>query len=74
VNATPYDWLKLALAVLISGAAIVGIALMMNLTGDCAPGVENCGETARHLSWVVLAVGAAWLIYVVVRFIRDHRA
>jgi len=73
VNVKPSEWLKLLVAVVVSAAAILGIAGMMNLTGDCAPNVKNCGETARHLSWVVLAAGVAWLIYVIANFARDHR-
>ena len=73
MNAKLSDWLKLAATLL--GVAVVAeiIALMMNFTGDCGPGVENCGETARKLSFVVLGIGAIAAVYVIVRFVRAHR-
>ncbi len=74
MNARLSDWLRLCLSLLAYAVAIFTVSLMMNLSGDCGPGVENCGETARRLSFVLLAFGAAWLVYLVVRFVRDHRA
>ena len=74
MNAKPSDWLRLALSLLSYGVATIALSLIMNLTGDCGPEVQNCGETARQLSFVVLALGAVWLGYLVVRFVRDHRA
>jgi hypothetical protein len=74
MNATPSDWLRLGLSLVGYGIATIALSLMMNLTGDCGPGVEDCGETARRLSFVVLGLGAAWLIYLIVRFVRHHRA
>ena len=73
MNAKPSDWLRLCLSLVGYAVAIIALSLMMSLTGDCGPGVENCGETARRLSFVVLAFGTAWLVYLVVRFVRDHR-
>jgi membrane protein implicated in regulation of membrane protease activity len=72
MNAKPSDWLALALSMLGCALATVVISLMLNFTGDCGPGVERCGETARQLSFVVLALGMAALVYLVVRFIRRH--
>ena len=74
MKATPSDWLRLFLSMLGYAAAAFALALMMNMAGDCGYEVQNCGETARQLSFVVLALGALWLIYLVVRFVRDHRA
>jgi hypothetical protein len=74
MNAKPSDWLQLFLSMLGYAAATFALALLMNATGDCGYEVHNCGETSRRLSFVVLALGAAWLIYLVVRFVRDHRA
>ena len=74
MNAKLTDWLRLCLSLLGYAVAAFAVSLVMNLTGDCGPGVENCGETARWLSFVVLALGAAWLVYLVVRFVRHHRA
>ena len=74
MNAKLSDWLRLCFSLVASAVATIALALMMNLTGDCGPGIENCGETARRLSYVVLALGSAWLIYLAVRFFRDHRA
>jgi hypothetical protein len=72
MKATPSEWLRLGLSVVGCAVAAIALSLMMNLTGDCGPEVENCGETARQLSFVVLALGAAWLVYLVARFVRDH--
>ena len=53
--------------------ATLGIALMLNFPGDCAPDIANCGEGRRYFSFVVMVLGAAWLVYLVVRFIRNPR-
>lgn len=71
MKARPLDWLKFGLALTLSIVAIVGIALLLNFTGDCAPGAANCGEPQRLWSFVVLGIGVVWLAYVVVRFIRS---
>jgi hypothetical protein len=73
MNAKPSDWVRLTLSMLGYALATIALALMMNITGDCAPHVEDCGETARKLSFVVLGLGVVWLIYLAVRFARDHR-
>ena len=58
-----------------SGSRVTeGISLVMNFTGDCDPGVERCGETARQLSFAVRGLGALCVIYLVVRFVRSHRS
>jgi len=67
----PSDWLKFGLALALSLVAILGIALLLNFTGDCAPGVTDCGEPQRRASFVVLGLGAAWLAYLVIRFVRS---
>jgi hypothetical protein len=74
MKAKPSDWLRLTLPLLGYAVATIALSLMMNLTGDCGSAVQNCGETARRLSFVVLALGAAWLVYLVVRFVRDHKS
>lgn len=51
--------------------AVVGFAGLLNLGGDCAPEVTNCGEPQRLASFVVLAFGVVWLGYLIVRFIRS---
>jgi len=71
MKARPLDWLKFGAALALSIVAIVGIALLLNFTGDCAPGVSDCGEPQRLASFAVLALGFAWLAYLVVRFIRS---
>jgi hypothetical protein len=71
MKARPVDWLKFGLALCLSVVAIVGIALLLNFTGDCGPAVTNCGEPQRWVSFVVLGVGVVWLAYLVVRFIRS---
>ena len=73
MNAKLSDWLKLGAALLVVAALSEIIALMMNFGGDCGPGVERCGETARQLSFVVLGVGLALALFLVVRFVRVHR-
>lgn len=71
MKAGPLDWLKLGLALGLPLVAIVSIALLLNFTGDCAPGVTDCGEPQRVMSFAVLGLGIAWLAYIVVRFIRS---
>ena len=71
MKARPSDWLTFSLALIGSILAIVVAAGLLNLTGDCGPGVENCGETQRRISFVVLGLGVAWIVYLVVRFIRS---
>jgi uncharacterized YccA/Bax inhibitor family protein len=73
MKARPSDWLSFVLAILASIIAIVVAAGLLNLTGDCAPEVTNCGEPQRRASFVVLGLGLAWIVYLVVRFIRSPR-
>jgi ABC-type nickel/cobalt efflux system permease component RcnA len=65
------DWLSFALAFAGSTIAILAVVGLLNLTGDCAPEVTNCGEPQRRASFVILGLGVVWLIYLVVRFIRS---
>lgn len=65
------NWLSFGLALVGSLLAIIGAAGLLNLTGDCAPEVTNCGEPRRQASFVVLGLGVVWLIYLVVRFVRS---
>ena len=71
MKARPTDWLSFGLAFVGSVIAIVSIAVLLGLTGDCAPHVMNCGEPQRRAGFVVLALGIAWLVYLVVRFFRS---
>lgn len=71
MKARPRDWLSFLLAIAGSIIAFVGVAGLLNLTGDCAPEVTNCGEPQRQASFVVLALGVLWLGYLVVRFISS---
>lgn len=71
MKARPVDWLKFGVALALSLLAIVGIALLLNFTGDCAPAVTNCGEPQRRASFVVLGCGVLWLAYLVIKFIRS---
>ena len=71
MKARPSDWLSFALAVVGSIIAIVVAVGLLNFMGDCAPGVTNCGEPQRQVSFVVLGLGVIWLAYLVVRFIRS---
>lgn len=73
MKARSSDWLTLAGTILGSVVVTVGFALLLNFPGDCDPGVANCGEGRRKASFVVLALGAAWLLYLVARFIRKFR-
>ena len=73
MNAKPADWLKLGLTLVGLAVATEVVSLLMNLTGDCGPEVEHCGETARQLSFVVLGLGTLLAAYLVIRFVRDHR-
>ena len=65
------NWFSFALALVGSFIVIVAIAGLLNLTGDCAPNATDCGGPQRRDSFVVLALGAVWLGYLVVRFIRS---
>lgn len=67
----PSNWFSFALALIGSMVAIIVMAALLNFTGDCAPGVANCGEPQRRLSFVVLGLGLVWLGYLVVRFVRS---
>ena len=67
------DWITLTIALAASVLATLTLAALLNFSGDCAPDVTNCGEGRRYASFVVLALGAAWLVYLVVRFIRNPR-
>ena len=67
------DWITLVLALASSALATLAIALMLNFPGDCAPDIANCGEGRRYFSFVVMVLGAAWLVYLVVRFIHPRR-
>jgi uncharacterized YccA/Bax inhibitor family protein len=71
MKARAANWLSFSLALVGSLIAIVGIAGLLNLTGDCAPEVTNCGEPQRHASFVVLGLGVVWLVYLVIRFVRS---
>ena len=71
MKARPVDWFKFGLALSLSVVAIVGIALLLNFTGDCAPAATNCGEPQRLASFGVLGLGVVWVAYLVVRFIRS---
>mgnify|MGYP003577427141 CR=1 FL=1 len=73
MNAKLFDWLKLGATLLVVAALSEIIALMMNFSGDCRPGVDHCGETARKLSFVVLGLGLALALSLIVRFVRAHR-
>jgi hypothetical protein len=50
------------------------IALLLNMTGDCRPEVSNCGETARLISFGVLAIGAVGAAITIARHIFRRRA
>lgn len=73
MNAKPSDWAKLVSSLLGCAAAAIVVSLLLNLTGDCGPDVRNCGETARLLSFVILALGVGGMIYLMTRFVRRHR-
>ena len=71
MKASLSNWLTFCLAFVGSTIAILAAAVLLNLTGDCAPSVMDCGETSRRVSFVVLGVGVLWLAYLIVRFIRS---
>ena len=74
MKAKPSEWLRLIFSLMGYAFAILALVMIMNLTGDCAPEAKDCGETSRQLSFAVLALGAAWLVYLVVQFLRDHKS
>jgi hypothetical protein len=67
------DWFTFGLALVGYAIAIVGIAALLSLTGDCGLEVTDCGEPQRRAAFVVLGVGVVWLAYLVFRFIRSPR-
>lgn len=71
MKARPWNWVVFGLALILSCIGILGIALLLNLTGDCPPQVTNCGEPQRRASFIVLGLGVLWLAYVIVTFIRS---
>ena len=73
MKARPSDWLSFIVALIGSIIAIVSVAGLLNLHGDCAPEVSNCGEPQRRAFFVVLGLGVVWLGYLIVRFIRSPR-
>ena len=73
MTARSSDWLALAATMVASALATVVLAGLLNFPGVCVPEVTNCGEGRRNASFVVLGLGAAWLAYLVARFIRKFR-
>ena len=71
MKARPKYRLPLALTLVGSTIAIVAIATVLNLTGDCTATVTDCGAPQRRMSYVVLGLGVIWLGYLVVKFIRS---
>ena len=71
MKARPKNWLSFALALVGSLIAIIAIAGLLNLTGDCAPNATDCGGPQRRASFIVLALGVVWLGHLVVRFVRS---
>ena len=71
MKARASDWFAFGLALVGSVIAILGIVVLLSLTGDCAPEVTDCGEPQRQAAFVVLGLGVGWLGYLVVRFIRS---
>ena len=71
MKATGPTWFKLFLSMLGYAVAAFGLALMLNFHADCGPEATDCGEGRRQASFVVLGLGAVWLVYLFVRFRRD---
>ena len=67
------DWLRFAGNVLAALIVVVVTALLLNLTGDCAPDVTNCGEPSRRLSLVILAFGLIGVATYAVLFVPGRR-
>ena len=67
--------LRNILLAILKGVLIIAlaefVALLMNLSGDCGPGVQRCGETARLGSFVVLGVGIGIAICIVFRAVTS---
>jgi hypothetical protein len=66
-------WLKFIVMLIVWRGFLLCIALMLNLTGDCAPEIRSCGEGARELSFLVLAFGGIGLGYYSFLFNRRRR-
>ena len=67
------DWARFYLKIIAAVIAIVGGALTINGTGDCGPGVTDCGEFSRRLSFVTLAFGLIGVVYYAWLFVRARR-
>jgi hypothetical protein len=67
------DWLQFGGNLVAALVVIVVTALLLNLTGDCAPNVTDCGEMSRRLSVAILAFGLIGVGYYAVLFISQRR-
>ena len=72
-KANTRDWIKLVLSILCSALATIIVSLVIYPPGDCGPEVTNCDGT-RPYALAVLGLGAAWIVYLLARFLRrQHR-
>jgi ABC-type nickel/cobalt efflux system permease component RcnA len=71
MKAWPSNWLTFSLALIGSIIAIVVAVGLLNLAGDRATEVTDCGDPQRRASFVVLGLGVVWIVHLVVRFIRS---
>jgi hypothetical protein len=65
------DWLQLIVSMAGYALAVLALALLMNFPGDCFSDAEDCGQDRRRASFLVLGLGAVWLLYLLLRFLRD---
>jgi hypothetical protein len=62
-NKSLSNWATFALIIVGWTVALIAVAGLINLTGDCGREVRNCGETQRRISFLVLAFGFLGLGY-----------
>jgi hypothetical protein len=71
------NWPRLGrylIAAVVLIASTLMVVMMLNLSGDCALEVRDCGEGARRISFFILGAGVLALTCLVYRFFRDPRS
>jgi hypothetical protein len=71
------NWARLGryvIAILAVTLSVLMIAGLLNLTGDCAYGVRDCGGGARRFSFAVLGAGMLALAYLIYRYLGGPRS
>lgn len=70
-RARSLNWLVFGLSLLVSGAAFVGLAVLLIHSGGCPRQVTTCGAPDRRASFIFLGLGVLLLANAVLTFIRS---